>query len=133
MLKKIPYSECLEAVVKSIKTKVNVPVQLEKPAEEVEPYIWIELLGKREEDTEKMFIDVISTLIHVTIPNVKNQNGINTLIHAVETALTKKIDLQEPYQVLGQKEVALSQLPSQGESIVLVVEFKIAYGYKVKN
>ena len=105
-----------------------MPVLLEKPAEEVASYIRIELLGKREEDTETMFVDIISTLIHITIPNVKNKDELNSLILAVETALTKKINLQEQYSVLGQKEVALNQLPSQGESVVLVVEFKIGLG-----
>lgn len=133
MLKKIPYGECLEAVVNRIKEEVAVPVSSINPMNETNPHIWVELLGKREEDTDQMFVDVVSTLIHITIPNIKDKAGILSLIEAVEAALTRKISLTGHYHVLGQKEVALNQLPGPGEEAVLVVEFKIAYGYKIKN
>lgn len=135
MLKKLSVVDLIAAIQKKVEDKTGLRCYDDannKPS----PFYLVEFVNKRDESSKTMFCEVFSVFIHaISAPNVGNVENYK-MITVLEEALTEDIELPEEYTVITQTETGVNsrQVDETGEKhSVLLFEFKICYGYKVKG
>lgn len=135
MLKKLSVVDLISAIQKKIEDKTGLRCYDDannKPS----PFYLVEFINKRDASSKTMFCEVFSVFIHaISAPNVGNVDNYK-MITALEEALTEDIELPDDYSVITQTETGVNsrQVDETGEKhSVLLFEFKICYGYKVKE
>lgn len=102
---------------------------------EPSPFIYLEVLEKKPEDTKTMFIDRF--LVHLHIISKPDGSSINHYenIQKTEEALTMKMQLQEPFEIFRQTNDGLvsNKMDETNERhAVLAYSFWVSYGFKIK-
>ena len=135
MLKKLSIVDLISAIQKKVEEKTGLRCYDDannKPS----PFYLVEFVNKRDASSKTMFCDIFSVFLHaIASPNVGSVE-IYKMITTLEEAMTEDIELPDGYTVITQTETGVNnvQTDESGEKhAVLLFEFKICYGYKIKE
>lgn len=135
MLKKLSIVELISAIQKKVEDKTGLRCYDDannKPS----PFYLVEFVNKRDVSSKTMFCEVFSVFIHaISAQNVGNVDNYQ-MITLLEEALTEDIELPDDYTVITQTETGVNSRQvdeTREKHSILLFEFKICYGYKVKE
>lgn len=137
MIKRLSILDLHVAVKNLIETYSELPLLDGIPENQKAPFTFFEVIEKAPDDTKTMFVDKFT--IHVHVISKYEQNGSSILhyhnIQQIEEVFTKRMHLEEPYEVFRQSNDGLisNVTDETGEKhAVLAFSFWISYGFKTK-
>lgn len=135
MLKKLETTEVIKSVITLVEKNTGLRCYDYVPKNTPAPFYYVELTGKRPDNTKTMWVEIYSVQIHAIAEKTASHVGIYKLIDDLETALTEDIELPCGYHLLLQSEAGLQNI-QQDETdehhAIITFEFRICYGFKIK-
>ena len=136
MLKKLGLVNLHVALKKKIERNTGLQAFDYVPENAPAPFYSIEIVDKRAENTKTMWCETFTVWIHAIAEEQHSRLGIYNLIESLEEALTEEIVLPEHVTLLNQNNVGVQSLQKDETNemhAVLAYEFKVCYGFRVKN
>lgn len=135
MLKKLETTELHRIIKDHIEARTNKRCYDKVPENAESPFYYMELVGKRADNTKTMWREVFSYAIHCIAKPEAGSVGIYEMIDALEESMTDNIVLPEPYWLVLQTNNGLQTLKqdeTEEKHAVLIYEFTVCYGFKTK-
>lgn len=127
--------ELISAIQKKVENKTDLKCFDAVPVNEVSPFYYAQVVGKRPAHSKTMWRDIFTVWIHAIAKPGESSVQIYELIQKLEEALTEDIDLPEEYELIMQTNNGIQTIKADetGEKhAVLAYEFMVCYGYKCK-
>lgn len=127
--------ELISAIQKKVENKTDLKCFDAVPVNEVSPFYYAQVVGKRPAHSKTMWRDIFTVWIHAIAKPGESSVQIYELIQKLEEALTEDIDLPEEYELIMQTNNGIQTIKTDetGEKhAVLAYEFMVCYGYKCK-
>jgi hypothetical protein len=135
MLQKLSLIDLVKGVKNKLEEKTDTPCYDEWPANESAPLYYIEAVNKLSANTKTMFSEVCTILIHIISEEEQKNVQAYSLIQRAEEALTEDINLPEGFELISQvsQGIISDKKDEDGEEhVVIVYDFKVSYGFKMK-
>ena len=123
------------AIQKKVEDKTGIKCFDSVPENEISPFYYAQVVGKRPAHSKTMWRDIFTVWIHAIAAPGESSVQIYELIQNLEEALTEDIELPEEYELIMQTDngIQTSKTDETREKhAVLAYEFMVCYGYKCK-
>lgn len=127
--------DLISAIQKKVEAETGLKCLDAVPVNEVSPFYYAQVVGKRPAHSKTMLRDIFTVWIHVIAEPGESSVQIYELIQKLEEALTEDIELPEEYDLIMQTDNGIQTIKTDetGEKhAVLAYEFMVCYGYKCK-
>lgn len=127
--------DLISAIQKKIEDKTGLKCLDAVPTNELSPFYYAEVVGKRPAHSKTMWRDIFTVWIHAIAEPGESSVQIYELIQRLEEALTEDIDLPEEYELIMQTNNGIQTIKTdetKEKHAVLAYEFMVCYGYKCK-
>lgn len=135
MLKRLSPFDLHKAIKKLVEDKTGLLCYDEVPNNAKSPFYFVQLNSITPDNTKTMWRDTYRVWIHAISSEKKGSKEIYEMINKLDEAMTEAITLPEGNELISQRNNGLQVLKTDetGEKhAVLVYEFKISYGFKMK-
>lgn len=135
MLKQASMVDLVSSLKKQIEKATAVTCYDAVPLNAPSPFYYVQVVGKRSDNTKTSYRDVFSVWIHAIAPETESSVPIFDMIQVLEETMTQDIELPEPFQVLLQSNTGMQSLRTDetGEKhAVLAYDITVFYGFKTK-
>lgn len=133
--KQLGLVELISAIQKKVEDKTGIKCFDSVPENEISPFYYAQVVGKRPAHSKTMWRDIFTVWIHAIAAPGESSVQIYELIQNLEEALTEDIELPEEYELIMQTDngIQTSKTDETREKhAVLAYEFMVCYGYKCK-
>lgn len=127
--------DLISAIQKKIEDKTELKCLDAVPTNELSPFYYAEVVGKRPAHSKTMWRDIFTVWIHAIAEPGESSVQIYELIQRLEEALTEDVDLPEEYELIMQTNNGIQTIKTdetKEKHAVLAYEFMVCYGYKCK-
>ena len=127
--------DLISAIQEKIEDKTGLKCLDAVPTNELSPFYYAEVVGKRPAHSKTMWRDIFTVWIHAIAEPGESSVQIYELIQKLEEALTEDIDLPEDYELIMQTNNGIQTIKTdetKEKHAVLAYEFMVCYGYKCK-
>jgi len=136
MLRKLGLVDLLAAIQSKVENDTGIRCYDTVPINAASPLYYMEVIEKHPEDTKIMFCEVYTIWIHAIAGQGESSVEIYNLIDGLEESFAADIELPEPFELVlqtGQGVQSINTDESGKKRAVIVYDFKVSYGFKVKN
>lgn len=136
MFKQLNLTDLVASIKSQIETNTDLPVFDIPPKNQEAPFVFVELVGLKPADTKNMFCKLYTVWLHIIAQETKSSIPIYNYIQEVQEALTDDIEIPNSYNLVYQSDNGVQTINTDetGEKhAVLEFEYKISYGYKIKE
>ena len=127
--------ELISAIQKKVEDKTGIKCFDSVPENEISPFYYAQVVGKRPAHSKTMWRDIFTVWIHAIAEPGESSVQIYELIQNLEEALTEDIELPEEYELIMQTDNGIQTIKTdetREKHAVLAYEFMVCYGYKCK-
>lgn len=127
--------DLISAIQKKVEDRTGLKCFDAVPTNEISPFYYAEVVGKRPAHSKTMWRDIFTVWIHAIAEPGESSVQIYELIQKLEEALTEDIDLPEEYELIMQTNNGIQTIKideTKEKHAVLAYEFMVCYGYKCK-
>lgn len=135
MLKQFPVVELLDAVLKRLRAN-GLSAHDHIPKDSPSPLVSVEMIRSQPANTKTMYVTQYDIQIRAIAPAIESSIPIFDLVRQVEEAMTRDIDIPEPYNLIRQAYSGINSTYTDeaGERhAVMNFSFYISYGFMCKN
>lgn len=133
--KQLGLVELISAIQKKVEDKTGIKCFDSVPENEISPFYYAQVVGKRPAHSKTMWRDIFTVWIHAIAEPGESSVQIYELIQNLEEALTEDIELPEEYELIMQTDNGIQTIKTdetREKHAVLAYEFMVCYGYKCK-
>lgn len=135
MIKKLGLVDLHAAIKTKVEQNTGLKCLDEVPKNQPAPFYFVQVIGKRQENTKTMYCEVFSVWLHIIAEAGTGNVRIYKLIELLEEALTEEIELPKGTELITQTEQGLQHLQKDETNEnhgILAYDFKVSYGFKTK-
>lgn len=136
MLKQLGFVDLHKAIAVKVNKSTKLKCYDKVPLNASSPFYFLEIVGKRQENTKTMYCDVFTVWIHAIAKPGKSSVEIYKLIQKLEESLSEPIDLPNDFDLIRQSENGLQKIQTDEtdeKHAIIEYEIKVCYGFKCKN
>lgn len=136
MYKQMNVTDLIKSIKTKIETNTNLPVFDIPPKNQQSPFVYMELVGLKPADTKTMFCKLYTVWLHIIAEETKSSIPIYNYIEEVQEALTEDIEIPCEFNLVYQSDNGIQMITTDetGEKhAILEYEYKVNYGYKIKE
>ncbi|MDT2258176.1 DUF5072 family protein [Paenibacillus larvae] len=135
MLQKLSFVEVLSAVHKKVEENTGLRCYDSIPNNEPVPFYFVEIVGQTPEPSKTMWKEKYQIFIHAFADGRNGSVPIFDLIQKLEEALTERIRIPEPFDLLMQTPTGVQRILIEEDGTkhaIMGYDIVICYGFKVK-
>lgn len=131
MYQKISITDLMASIQNNIR-KTGKECYDNVPANKESPFYYAELVGIEPENTKTMYVDVYTIVVHAIAEESNSSIGIHKMIQDLEEVMSDNICIEGLLMQSSQGLQRLKKDETNEYHAIMVYEFKISYGYKIK-
>jgi hypothetical protein len=135
MIKKLPFTTVLAAVIKKVQDNTGLRCYDSVPSDAPRPFYYAEIVGQVPDPSKTMWKERYQIFIHVFADGKNGSVPVFGAIQKLEEAMSEAIELPEEYEVVMQTPTGVQQImdePDGSKHAIMGYDFNIFYGYKMK-
>jgi len=135
ILSKLGLVDLITAIQSKVETKTELRCYGDIPLNTPGPFYFVEIIGRRPQNTKAMWCEVFRVKIHVIAEPSGSSIQVYELIEKLEESLQEGIEIPEKFRLLLQTNQGLQVINEDETSekrATLAYDFKVCYGFRAK-